>query len=87
MFYANRSYKDDIIISKVKKHPITMPLEDFTHVLNLPFKEENYDQPNLEGNDFNFETHAHSLLIYHASRIPNPFNVCLIHTNTRLIIT
>lgn len=85
MFYANISYKDDILNSEVKKIPITMSLEDFDQVCNLPFIEEDDDQPYLEGNDFNFETHGHYLLMYPASRILNPFGIGIIRLNTRLI--
>lgn len=85
MLYANISYKDGIINSKVKKHPITMYLEDFPQEFNLPWMGEYYDQLDLEGNEFNFEIHAHSLLIDPASRFPTPFNVGLICPNVRSI--
>lgn len=85
MFYANISYKDGIISSKVQKHLITIFLEDFSHECNLPFIEQDYDQMYLEGNKFNFDTLAHSLLIDPTSIIPTPFNVGLIFQNIRLI--
>lgn len=40
---------------------------------------------NLEGNEFNFDTLAHSLLIDPTSIIPTPLNVGLIWPNIRLI--
>lgn len=40
MLYANISWKDGMIISEVKKPPITMSFEDFDQVSNLPFIEE-----------------------------------------------
>lgn len=85
IFYVNLSYKDSIINSKVEKHPITMSLEYFAQVCNPPFMEEDYDQLDLEGNEYNFEIHVHSLLIDPSSRIPTPFNIGLTRPNTRLI--
>lgn len=85
IFYTNLSYKDGIISSEVKKHPITLSLEDFDHEYNLPFIEQDYDQMDLEGNKFNFDTLAHSLLIDPTSIIPTPFNIGLINTNIGLI--
>lgn len=84
MFHANLSHTDGIINYKVKKHPITLSLEDFSYIFNMPFIEQNYDQMGLEGNKFTFETIAHSLLINPNSTIPSSFNVGLILPNIRL---
>lgn len=85
MFYANLFYTDRIINSEVKKHPITLSLRDFVEVCNIYFIEQGYDQNDLEGNKFNFNSLSHSLLIDLTSTIPTPFNVGLIHPNIRLI--
>lgn len=63
MFYANLTYKDDTISSKVKKHLITLFIKYFAQVCNLPFIQQDYDQTCLEGNDFSFDIYAHTLLI------------------------
>lgn len=83
MFYANLSQKYSIINSKVKKHHITLSLEDFACICDLPFIVQDYDQMDLEGNKFNFN--IHSLLIDPFSRIPSPFNVGLVFPNSILI--
>lgn len=85
IFYPNLSYKDGIINSKVKKHPITLSLEKFACICNLSFLEQDYDQIDLEGNEFNYDIPAHTLLIDPSSRIPSTFIVDLIHPNSRLI--
>lgn len=85
MFYANLSYKDEIISFKFKERPITMSLEDFAHECSLPFIEQDYNQMDLKGNEINFDTLAHSLLIDPTSIISTPFNVRLILSNIRLI--
>lgn len=62
-----------------------MSLEDFAQVCNLPFTEEDYDHLDLEGNEFNFEIHAHPLFIDPAPGILTPFNIDIIRPNTKLI--
>lgn len=80
MFYTN-----GIINSEVGKHLIVISLEDFTLVYNMSFMEQDYDQMDLKGNKFNFDSLAHSLLIDQTSTIPSSFNVVIIHPNIRLI--
>lgn len=62
-----------------------MSLKDFARVCNLPFIEQDYDQTDHEGNEFNFDTYAHTLLIDPSSRISYPFTVSLIRPDNRLI--
>lgn len=85
MVYTNLYCTDGIIDFEVKKYPITISLEDFTHIYNFPFMEQDYDKMDLEGNKFNFDTLAHSLLTDPISNIPYPVNVALISQNIRII--
>lgn len=78
-------YKDGVIESEVKKFPITVCLEYFAWVCNLPFIEQDFYKIDLDGNEFNFDTHAHSLLISPSSGIPSPFNVDFVHPDCRMI--
>ncbi|KAL5100085.1 hypothetical protein RYX36_004412 [Vicia faba] len=47
--------------------------------------DQDYDQMDLEGNEFNFKVRAHSLLIDHVSEITTSFNVGIIRPYSILI--
>lgn len=55
----------ELSILKFRNIPITLSLEDFKNICNIPFIERDYDQINLEDNEFNFDTFAHTLLMIH----------------------
>ncbi|KAL5052835.1 hypothetical protein RYX36_033517 [Vicia faba] len=83
-FYANLTYTNGIITSEVKKNTITISLEDFATVCNLPHIEQDYDKK-FEGNELDFDTLDHSFLTDPTTYVPHPFNVRVIHLNIRLI--
>lgn len=64
--------------------PSLCPLR-FCKSLRPASHEPNYDQTDLEGNEFNFDIYAHTLLIDPSSRISYSFIVCLICLDNRVI--
>lgn len=83
MFYSNLQYSNGVIRSKVKKHPLAF--EEFTQACNPPLINQDYDQNDDEGNGFNFDLYAQSLLIDPSSEISSPFNIGIVRPDSRLI--
>lgn len=78
MFYVNLSKMSSQ--NPKSRNTSSLSLENFAEVCNLPFFEQD-----LEGNEFNFDVYAHTLVIDPSCGIPSPFIVCLICPNNILI--
>lgn len=82
--YVGFNYVDDILTSKLNKHPIRLSLEDFTTVCNLSCTWSNYDI-NEESSDFKFLATS-TLFMYDPNIIiPTPFIVILVRPSILLV--
>lgn len=87
MFYSNLYFTDGIIYSKVRKHEISLTLEEIAKVLDLSHDEPRFnpDEPE-ERDNYMYKSDSSSFLLDTNSCISSPFTIdsarleiCLIH--------
>lgn len=83
IFFANLKFSNGIITHEVKKYPISLSLEEFAEICNLPCSRSHYQE--IDQSEGFHTTTSFFFLQDPDSIIPSPFLVGSVHPDIQLI--